>query len=288
MTSTIVASIGTLERDLARAVDGEVRFDEGTRGAYSTDGSNFRQVPIGVVLPRTVDAAVAAVAVCRSHGVPVVAGGAGVPERGPRGGVPRILPFKAIALEGLDHRLLDDEQIEHMNSRALAELPRGSAFLMVQFGGDSRAEVDNSAQAMLDGLRETEHEPQVSFYDDPALEDELRAVREAGLGVLSPGNRRRTAPRPAAPGRQGRRPGRRGRRGRHAGGRRRVERTPLPLTSRRRPASLAASRSCPGRPLRRAARRRRTGPSGEATPRRNRWPSVPRRARAGTASSPGS
>src|SRR5271154_4849529 len=39
---------GRLERDLAAAVDGEVRFDAGTRAAYSTDASNFRQVPIGV------------------------------------------------------------------------------------------------------------------------------------------------------------------------------------------------------------------------------------------------
>lgn len=41
-------------------VDGEVRFDEGTRAAYSIDASNFRQVPIGVVLPRSVEAAVEA------------------------------------------------------------------------------------------------------------------------------------------------------------------------------------------------------------------------------------
>jgi NAD(P)-dependent dehydrogenase (short-subunit alcohol dehydrogenase family) len=45
-----------LERDLRGRVDGEVRFDAGTRGAYSTDASNFRQVPVGVVLPRTPDA----------------------------------------------------------------------------------------------------------------------------------------------------------------------------------------------------------------------------------------
>ena len=68
---------GRLERDLAAAVDGEVRFDAGTRAAYSTDASNFRQVPIGVVLPRTVDAAVAAVAVCREHGAPLLSRGGG-------------------------------------------------------------------------------------------------------------------------------------------------------------------------------------------------------------------
>ena len=50
--------VDALERDLAAAVDGEVRFDAGSRGAYSTDASNYRQVPIGVVIPRTIDAGV--------------------------------------------------------------------------------------------------------------------------------------------------------------------------------------------------------------------------------------
>ncbi|MGH3207318.1 MAG: FAD-binding oxidoreductase, partial [Trebonia sp.] len=71
------ADLRQLERDLAAAVDGEVRFDAGTRAAYSTDASNFRQVPIGVVLPRTVEAAVSAVAACRSHGVPLLSRGGG-------------------------------------------------------------------------------------------------------------------------------------------------------------------------------------------------------------------
>src|SRR3954451_1262243 len=66
-----------LEQALRDRVDGEVRFDPGTRGAYSTDGSNFRQVPIGVVIPRTPDAAVEAVAVAREHGAPVVSRGGG-------------------------------------------------------------------------------------------------------------------------------------------------------------------------------------------------------------------
>jgi FAD/FMN-containing dehydrogenase/Fe-S oxidoreductase len=66
-----------LERDLARRVDGEVRFDAGTRGAYSTDGSNFRQIPIGVVIPRDIEAAVTAIEVCRDHNAPVISRGGG-------------------------------------------------------------------------------------------------------------------------------------------------------------------------------------------------------------------
>ena len=39
-------------RRCARACRGEVRFDAGSRALYATDASNYRQVPIGVVVPR--------------------------------------------------------------------------------------------------------------------------------------------------------------------------------------------------------------------------------------------
>jgi hypothetical protein len=58
-------------------VDGEVRFDDGSRAACSTDASNFRQVPIGVVVPRTIEAAVETVAVCHEQGLPIVNRGGG-------------------------------------------------------------------------------------------------------------------------------------------------------------------------------------------------------------------
>ena len=69
--------VAALERALRDRVDGEVRFDAGTRAAYSTDASNFRQVPIGVVVPRNIEAAVDAVTVCREHRAPVLSRGGG-------------------------------------------------------------------------------------------------------------------------------------------------------------------------------------------------------------------
>ena len=71
-----------LEAELARAVTGEVRFDPGAKAAYSADASNYRQVPIGVVLPRSVEDIVAATAVCRAHGVPILARGGGTAQNG--------------------------------------------------------------------------------------------------------------------------------------------------------------------------------------------------------------
>jgi FAD/FMN-containing dehydrogenase/Fe-S oxidoreductase len=67
----------SLASDLGRNADAEIRFDPGSRATYSTDASNYRQVPIGVVVPRTPEAAVAAMAVCRDHGVPVLSRGGG-------------------------------------------------------------------------------------------------------------------------------------------------------------------------------------------------------------------
>ncbi len=377
-----------LEQALRERVDGEIRFDAGSRAAYSTDASNFRQVPVGVVVPRTPEAAAAAVAVCREHDAPVLSRGGGtslagqttntavvldwskyctrvesvdprqrtctvqpgivldqlnenlarhalrfgpepathmnctlggmignnscgataqrtgkvvdniaalevllydgtrfwcgptddaeyarIERRGDRraeiyrrlrgvrdrygplirerypdiprrvsgynldsllpeygfdvarllvgsestlvtvlratlklvpvlperslvvlgypsvaeaaDAVPAILPYDPIALEGLDHRLIHDEQAKHLNPQALQELPAGSAFLMVQFGGKSQDEVDAAAHRMLDALHGTEHHPAAEFFDDPAREDELWQVREAGLGATA-------------------------------------------------------------------------------------------------------
>ena len=68
---------GRLREELAARVDGEVRFDPGTKAAYAQDASNYRQVPIGVVLPKSADAGAEAVAVCQERGAPVLSRGGG-------------------------------------------------------------------------------------------------------------------------------------------------------------------------------------------------------------------
>jgi FAD/FMN-containing dehydrogenase/Fe-S oxidoreductase len=68
---------GALARDMAAAIKGEVRFDAGSRALYATDASNYRQTPIGVVVPQRVDDIVAAVAVARQYDAPVLARGGG-------------------------------------------------------------------------------------------------------------------------------------------------------------------------------------------------------------------
>jgi FAD/FMN-containing dehydrogenase/Fe-S oxidoreductase len=71
-----------LEDELRARIAGEVRFDEGSRALYSTDGSIYRQVPIGVVVPRTIDDVIATVAACRRHAAPILARGGGTSLKG--------------------------------------------------------------------------------------------------------------------------------------------------------------------------------------------------------------
>ncbi len=66
-----------LVHELHTRIGGEVRFDDGSRALYATDGSNYRQVPIGVVIPRDVDDVVQTVAMCYRHGVPLLPRGGG-------------------------------------------------------------------------------------------------------------------------------------------------------------------------------------------------------------------
>ena len=66
-----------METALRRGIRGEVRFDRGSRALYAVDSSNYRQVPIGVVIPRDADDVLETVAICRRFGAPLTGRGGG-------------------------------------------------------------------------------------------------------------------------------------------------------------------------------------------------------------------
>ena len=66
-----------LESLLKKTLRGDVRFDLGSRALYATDSSNYRQLPIGVILPRDAADVEAALAACRATGAAVLPRGAG-------------------------------------------------------------------------------------------------------------------------------------------------------------------------------------------------------------------
>ncbi len=79
--------------ELVGRVTGEVRFDNGSRAAYSTDSSNYRQIPVGVVVPRSVDDVLATIDICRRYGAPITSRGGGTSLAGQTCNVTVIIDF---------------------------------------------------------------------------------------------------------------------------------------------------------------------------------------------------
>ncbi len=100
------ALVVSLEAALSKQIDGEVRFDHGARALYATDGSNYRQAPIGVVIPRHVQDVETTVRLAREHGAPILSRGGGTSLAGQCCNVAVVMDFSKCM-----HHVLDiDEQ----------------------------------------------------------------------------------------------------------------------------------------------------------------------------------
>jgi FAD/FMN-containing dehydrogenase/Fe-S oxidoreductase len=79
--------------ELRSAITGEVHFDDGTRALYAVDGSNYRQVPMGVVIPKTIEEVIQTVALARKHNAPLLPRGGGTSLSGQSCNVAVIVDF---------------------------------------------------------------------------------------------------------------------------------------------------------------------------------------------------
>jgi len=99
---SISVDAGALASDLRARIGGEVRFDSRSRALYATDGSSYRQVPIGVVIPRNNDDVIATVATCREYGAPVLSRGGGTSLAGQCCNAAVVLDFSKYMAEILE------------------------------------------------------------------------------------------------------------------------------------------------------------------------------------------
>jgi FAD/FMN-containing dehydrogenase/Fe-S oxidoreductase len=67
----------SLGAELRRSLSCPVQFEAQSRALYTTDASNYRQVPIGIILPRSIADVVEAIDICRRHDAPILARGGG-------------------------------------------------------------------------------------------------------------------------------------------------------------------------------------------------------------------
>jgi FAD/FMN-containing dehydrogenase/Fe-S oxidoreductase len=125
---------------MTRHVRGDVRFDDGTRALYATDGSNYRQVPIGVVLPRDAEDVIATISLAREYGAPILCRGGGTSLAGQCCNVAVVLDFTKYM----------DEILEIDPTRRIARVQPG---------------------VVLDRLRDAAEKHHLTFAPDPATHD---------------------------------------------------------------------------------------------------------------------
>ena len=130
----------SLQAALRRHLRGEVRFDTGSRALYSMDASNYRQVPIGVVIPRDIEDVVTTIALCREHAAPLLCRGGGTGLAGQTCNAAVILDFS-----------------KHINK--ILDLDFDARRARVQSG------------VILDSLREAAEKRHMTFAPDPASHD---------------------------------------------------------------------------------------------------------------------
>jgi FAD/FMN-containing dehydrogenase/Fe-S oxidoreductase len=105
--------------------------------------------------------------------------------------VPEILEYGPTGLEGLDRCLVQDMEGKGQHTGEIPLLPDGDGWLLVEFGGETKAESDERAEECMARLRKDKRAPEMRLFDDKAEEDRLWEVREAGLGATAyiPGER---------------------------------------------------------------------------------------------------
>ena len=128
-----------------REVDGEVLLDAASRGRYSTDASIYQIMPLGVVVPRSEDAARAAISIAIEEGMPVLPRGAGSSQCGQAVGEALII----------DHTKYLNQVLEVDAERAVVQ----PGVVLDQLNAQLRSrglwfpvDVSTSAQATLGGM----------------------------------------------------------------------------------------------------------------------------------------
>ena len=139
------ADAAALAARLRKELDAEMLFDRASRGRYSTDASIYQVEPIGVVIPRTEEAARAAIAIAAEAGVPILPRGAGSSQCGQAVGAALLIDHSKYL-----HRILevDGERALVQPGVVLDQLnaalrPKGLWFPV---------DVSTSAQATLGGM----------------------------------------------------------------------------------------------------------------------------------------
>jgi len=132
---------------LRREIRGEVLFDAASRGRYATDASIYQIEPVGVVVPRTEEDALAALSIALAEGVPVLPRGGGTSQCGQTVGAALVIDSSRYLNEIVDF----DAEARSVTVQPGVVLDQLNAYLRPH-GLWYPVDVSTSAQATLGGM----------------------------------------------------------------------------------------------------------------------------------------
>jgi FAD/FMN-containing dehydrogenase/Fe-S oxidoreductase len=138
----------TLAAELRASIQGEVRFDLTSRALYATDASNYRQVPIGVVVPKSKEDVLRTVEICRKHGAAVLPRGGGTSLCGQCCNVAVVIDFTKYL-----HRVLEIDPVKRTArvepGCVLDDLRKAAAAHGLTFAPDPATHTHNTLGGMI-------------------------------------------------------------------------------------------------------------------------------------------
>ncbi len=99
--------------------------------------------------------------------------------------VPEALTYKPIGCEGLDDVFMQDLKKKDMHPPHLELLPKGNAWLFVEFGGESKEDADEKACKLVEEMQQKHQATEIKLLDNPEFEADIWHIREEGLGATA-------------------------------------------------------------------------------------------------------
>ena len=193
----LIGDWSSLEADLRRILGDAVRFDEAHRATYSADASLYRQVPIGVVVPLSMEDFIAGVEVCRRHGAPILMRGGGTSMNGQTVNVAVVFDMSAFCNQVLEVNpgqrtalvepgVVCDALRDHAEVYGLTFAPDPSTHSRCTIGGMVANNSCGPHSVMAGKTLENVEELEVMTYDGerfwagPTSEEELATIISSG------------------------------------------------------------------------------------------------------------
>ena len=96
--------------------------------------------------------------------------------------VTEVLDTGPHGLEFFESGIVDNLRKKGFESEGMAELPAGSTFVLVEYGGDTQEDTDRKAEALVGRIRDLPHPPDIKNYGDERHESDIWEIRRGAIG----------------------------------------------------------------------------------------------------------